>query len=192
MKNYIDKFLKEYKNSLNSWNNVLNAWENGNYLKPPKYASKMNGFLWQTLPINKDATSKFKQIFIKSNFSESMNSEPFEEYLKKAKSTDVAVSFLSKSKDTVLIVPTPDGDKNYTHLAEFIKSASITKQINFWKYVAKIIRKQLKELNDDDILYVYTHGHGVSYLHVRLEINKPKYFDPEKLDINKMEDYIFE
>jgi hypothetical protein len=192
MKELIDKFIvifNDIDNDKNSWKHVLQAWNNGDYLK---YDGKLNGFFWQTLPINKDATSEFKQIFRPTEFTNEMNSEAFDEYLNKAEKTDAAVSFWNRAKNTLLIVPTPQKGKNYAHLAEFMKNASPLKQKKFWKFVAKTIETELKELKKDDILYVSTHGHGVPYLHIRLEINKPKYFDPEKLYPHKMEFYKFE
>jgi len=55
--------------------------------------------------------------------------------------------------------------------------------------VATAIEEELKEIGEDDKLYISTHGHGVAYLHVRIEHTKPKYFDPKKLKISDMSFY---
>jgi hypothetical protein len=57
-------------------------------------------------------------------------------------------------------------------MKDFIDNASKTQQKEFWKKVSTELKKCLK-LNDK--IYVNTHGLGVNYFHLRLDI-RPKYY----------------
>jgi hypothetical protein len=76
------------------------------------------------------------------------------------------------NKDSLLIVPIPRKNKNYTTIKDFIDHASLVQQKYFWSLVAKNILKMLKI---HDKVYVSTHGTSVYYLHVRIDLT-PKYY----------------
>jgi len=105
-------------------------------------------------------------------------------------------SFLNLSKKSLLVVPVPlrdsqkasvpvplrDSQKanktfNYTTIKDFIDNAPQKQQIALWKHVAKLVKKLLKVV---DTVYINTHGLGVYYLHVRLDII-PKYYYSKRL-----------
>lgn len=95
--------------------------------------------------------------------------KPFEKYFDNYKSTTV---FKNLSGDATLVVPCPlNHQTEYTHLASFIRTASKSQIIEFWKTVG-IATQQLIQEQD---LWLSTAGLGVSWLHVRLD-NSPKYF----------------
>lgn len=186
LKMEISKPIKQ-KCKDHTWREVLDNWKNGFYLTMPEYAKDMPGFMWQTLPINKDATSIYKAQFKESSFNQPFDTKTYKPYM--TNTTDAGFIFLNKSGDTLLVVPNYKKGKNFAHLKNFMLNADISQQKEFWKLVAEAIESQLDELNDDDVLCVSTHGHGISYLHVRIEINKPKYYDPAKLIKSKMDFY---
>lgn len=173
-----------------SWNKVLESWENGGYLVLPEYATRMDGFFWRTLPINKQATSEYKQIFIQENFHiKNMDTNSFKDYINKGE--EYGSVFQNPKKDTTLVIPSYHSGQNFAHFALFLKNSTEEQKKGFFKLLASAIRQELNNMREDDVLYVYTHGHGVSYLHVRLEKNSPKYFDSRTLNPNKMDYYIY-
>jgi len=159
-----------------TWRTVLDYWKNGNPLVIPDYAKNMKGFEWRTLYINKDASSPYKEIFIESHFGQSADIKTFKDYM--INTYDAGFVIWNSKRDTKMVIPNYREGKNFAHLANFIKEADENQQKEFWKIVALAIEEELVKMKTDDKLYVSTHGHGVSYLHVRIEHNKPKYFDP--------------
>ncbi len=188
-----------------SWREVLDAWKCGQYLTIPEYAKDMDGFLWETLYINSNASSTYKQIFIETEFEEETPSqvdiETFLPYMKNTK--DAAFTFWNKEHDVKFVIPnyrrtsplvgeskkSMSEPLNFAHLIDFMTRASEELQKEFWKLVAISIEKELQKMDKDDKLYISTYGHDVNYFNVRIEYNKPKYFDPKKLSISKMTFY---
>ena len=146
------------------WKNVLNNWYNG--IKLPNYSKKIkNPYLWKTSYINKDESSLFKQEFIEDIFlDKDQNFNDFKTYINKSKNNNV-VSFLNLSGDTMLVVPIPKKNKNFSNLKNFIDEASNSQQKQFWKKVVIETRKLLK---NHDKVWISTHGFAVPYLHVRI------------------------
>ena len=50
---------------------------------------------------------------------------------------------------------------------------SILQQKKFWNCASKIIKNFLK--NNNNKIFISTHGHGVPYFHLRIS-KKPKYY----------------
>ncbi len=185
-----------------SWRAVLDAWKSGDYLKNP---TDLNGFEWRTLPVNFDASSEYKQIFIPSTFPDTPDNETFSKYFTssfdKTGKLPAGIVIWNKNHDTKMVIPNlnyskTSKSKNFSHLANFMLEADEEQQREFWKIVADAIEEELELLvnnqqNEGNKLYVSTHGHGVNYLHVRIEHDRPKYFDPEKLNVKKMTHYNF-
>ena len=158
------------------WKNVLNNWYNG--INLPNYSKKIkNPYLWKTSYINKDESSLFKQEFIEDIFlDKDQNFIDFKTYINKSKNNNV-VSFLNLSGDTMLVIPIPKKNKNFSNLKNFIDEASNSQQKQFWKKVVIETRKLLK---NHDKVWISTHGFAVPYLHVRISII-PKYYGNSKL-----------
>ena len=158
-------------------------------------------FYYLTSLCNKDLTNPYKDIFKDAlSLTKTMDSKPYDEYLDfpegvkgmikgmDYKCDDNICIFKSNiSKITTLIIPrkqyNDDGTlKNFTTIKEFIDNASHSHQVGFWKRVAEEIKKFL-EIHDQ--VYVYTHGNGVAYFHLRLEKNF-QYFENYHEEIKKM------
>jgi len=165
------------KLAINTWENVLNSWSNGNPLTIPEYATNMNGFEWRTLFINNDASSPYKEVFIESNFDNRFDIKTFKEYM--TNTHDAGFIIWNVKGDTKMVIPNYRQGKNFAHLANFMRQADQNQQKEFWKLVAKAVKEELAKMKTGDKLYVSTHGHGVAYLHVRIEHNRPRYFNPE-------------
>lgn len=91
---------------------------------------------------------------------------------------DAGFIFWNPAHNTKLIIPNYRKGQNFSHLKNFMDNADEEQQSEFWKIVVKAIEEELIKMKPNDLLYVSTHGHGIAYLHVRIEYNKPKYFDP--------------
>ena len=157
------------------WEKKLKDWENEKPLTYPKRISK--SFFWETSFLTEGLQEKYSQNFIESNYLNKLkqNHKSFNSHILKSKNK-YALSFYNLSKKTLLIVPCPRKNKNFTTLKDFIDNASITHQKKFWKYVSKKIKKELKKHKK---LWISTHGTGVPFLHVRIE-NYPKYYQTKK------------
>lgn len=134
-------------------------------------------FLWKTSPIRNGGNSFFKQECIRCNLlNVKSDSSAFDKYIKRSKNK-YATSFYNLSGDTLLVIPMPRKNKNFSNLNEFMKNASPLHIKKFWEYVYSEIQKLLPKEKE---LWVSTHGLGVPYLHLRIS-TKPKYYGSSKL-----------
>jgi hypothetical protein len=165
------------------WKDKIAEWENG---IPQTYPSDIKKrFFYQTSPITRDMDTEYEEKFIESNRLEKITQDydPFAEHFIKLKNKYVT-SFANLSKKSILVVPVPLCDNkesnkifNYTTIKDFIDNGPKNQQIVFWKYVVKLVKQLLKIV---DTVYINTHGLGVYYLHVRLDLT-PKYYYSKKL-----------
>jgi hypothetical protein len=156
------------------WSDVLNDWQNGIVQKYPENIK--NRFQWNTSVLKDDGNVPFKQSFkVDYRLPQDQDMRPYQEYIKKSKNKYV-VAFLNLTKDIILVVPMPIVKKNYATLKDFIDNAPIIQQQKFWKKVAKIAIKLMKE---KDKVWISVHGLGVAYTHVRLSTSPTYYFDKE-------------
>lgn len=162
-----------------TWSYVLNQWENGSYPIIPKNIN--NPFIWRTSVINSKKDLPYKEEFIENNnlISNKHDLDTYNSYFKqkKNKNKKYAINFNNFFGDTMLIIPTPQINKNYSNLFYFMKNASDKQQEEFWKEVVKQIKKLLKTNKN---LWVSTHGLGVNYLHIRI-CSYPKYYENSNL-----------
>jgi hypothetical protein len=158
------------------WKDILNNWDNGKFLEMPKYISKP--FYWRTNSV-KNQNSVYLDEFVETNSLPSKNSyQAFLDppiSLKKSKNSIIVAPNLSH--DTILIIPQIDknntlNELNYSSLFYFMKNAPKAKQIQLWKTVSFVIKKQLPLWKN---LWVSVHGNGVGYLHIRIS-KTPKYY----------------
>ena len=109
------------------------------------------------------------------NLPSTQNYKAFEEHF--INSTDkYVVSFPSNTPDTILVVPKPVANKNYTTLKDFIDNAPENQQQAFWKKVAKVAKSFMKK---HEKVWISIHGFGVAYTHVRIQTKPNYYFDNE-------------
>ena len=155
-----------------TWDEKLIQWSEGKYLKPP---ANISSFMWRTTPIIFDDNSKYKELFVPATFNNTPDNNTFSSYMVDDRS---AFIIWNAKKDTKMVIPGYRPGKNFANLAMFMKEADIKQQEEFWKTVALAIKEELVKMAKGQKLYISTHGFGVSYLHVRIEHDKPKYFDP--------------
>ena len=157
------------------WNTTLNNWKNNIPLTYPKKIKKP--FIWRTSVFKYDGNTKFKQEFINcTELDLKENYFDFQKYINLSPNKYVT-SFFNLSKDTILVIPIPKKNKNFSNLKNFIDQASKIQQKQFWKHVADIIEI---EKDKHQYLWVSTHGLSVPYLHVRISTS-PKYYHNSKL-----------
>lgn len=158
------------------WKTKLKQWENGYLMKYPSKVKKR--FFYETSPITPKMNTKYEHKFIESDRLEKLkpSHKKFQKHL--INKRDIA-HFANLPKTAILIVPVPRKHKNYATLKDFVDNASKSQQKKFWKCAAKSIKEMLKY---HDVIWVSTHGLGVPYLHLRIEV-EPKYYQTKKFTI---------
>ena len=154
------------------WKDKIELWKSGVYQTYPD--SIKSRFFYETFVCDKNMKNKYKEKFIESKQLQHITQDysSFIDYIQNSKNQYVT-SFINLSGDTLLIIPIPKKNKDYTTIKDFCDNASITQQKHFWKRVAIEIEKILR---DNDKIYVSTHGLGVPYFHLRLD-KIPKYYN---------------
>jgi hypothetical protein len=98
-----------------------------------------------------------------------LDTESFAEHFRRDR--DV-VTFASLGGDAVLVAPCPDpAGGNLAHLASFTATASPRRQQALWNAVGDAFAARIGARP----LWLSTAGHGVGWLHVRLD-SRPKYY----------------
>ena len=166
--------------SQKNWNSELSMWAKG---LPPenieRHALSSNiPIMWQTSPCTKGKMAYNyvdELVFGHTTSSKLMNAVPnydsFRSYIDNAPENDV-VSFYNLSGDTLLVVPTPSGNKNYSSILYFMQSASNEQIKLLWKRVAL---ETIKFVEKHNVAWISTHGLGVPWLHIRIS-SQPKYY----------------
>jgi hypothetical protein len=71
----------------------------------------------------------------------------------------------------VLVTPCPADDRDFSHLAQFTRAASSAQQDAYWHAVGDAVGARMGTRP----MWLSTAGHGVAWLHVRLD-SSPKYY----------------
>jgi len=152
------------------WKTVLKNWKNGKVFTYPRNIKRP--FMWRTSVILSDKNI-YKEEFVENKYLDirKQNYKAYNDYIRKSKNKYVT-SFINLSKDTLLIIPMPRKNKNFSTIKHFTDNASLLHQKKFWMYVEKIVQKKLKKKKK---LYISTHGLGVPYFHLRIS-EEPKYY----------------
>ena len=82
-----------------------------------------------------------------------------------------AVTFGNLGGDAILVAPCPEEQGNFAHLASFTASATAGRQDAVWRAVGEALASRMGPRP----LWLSTAGHGVAWLHVRLD-SSPKYY----------------
>jgi len=153
------------------WIDKINEWNNGVVLTYPKNIKSR--FFYETFVCDKNMNNEYKEKFIENNELDKLHEDynSYKKYIESSKNKYVT-SFHNLSGDTILIIPIPKKNKDFTTIKDFIDNSTLYQQKMFWKKVSKEIKKQLK---NNDKLYVSTHGLGIPYFHLRLS-KYPKYY----------------
>ena len=158
------------------WKEILYMWQNGMYPLYPK--SIKNRFMYETSICNSGLTNIYHEKFIEVEQLENIGNQnfgPFIEHIAMSLNKPVT-AFYNKSKDTLLIIPIPQKNKNFSTIKDFIDNASEKQQKYFWNRVSREI---LLFLTKNKNVFVSTHGLGVHYFHIRL-CKYPKYYKTTK------------
>ena len=153
------------------WKDKIELWKSGVYQTYPDTIKSR--FFYETFVCDKNMKNKYQEQFVESKELQRITQDyrPFIQYIQSS-SNKYVTSFVNLSGDTLLIIPIPKKNKDYTTIKDFCDNASITQQKQFWKRVAIEIEKILR---DNDKIYISTHGLGVPYFHLRLD-KIPKYY----------------
>lgn len=81
------------------------------------------------------------------------------------------VVFQNLGGDATMLVPRPNGDKDYCHLLSFMRQSPTETQHELWQNVGD---RMLRLVNDSP-RWLSTAGGGVAWLHVRID-SRPKYY----------------
>ena len=125
------------------------------------------GFRWECPPITAASVDRnFECVLLRSDtLSRQPESGPFAEFFTTARGASV-VGFPSLGGDAFLIAPCPLAEASvYPHLASFLRGAPPEQIHALWERVAQEVLARLSERP----LWLSTAGHGVAWLHVRLD-----------------------
>jgi hypothetical protein len=153
------------------WKDKIEEWKSGNYFVYPHNIK--NRFFYETYVCDKNMNNIYEDKLIENNNLDNIKQDysSFIKHITKSINKYVT-SFNNLSGDTILIIPIPKKNKDFTTIKDFCDNASITHQKAFWKKVANEIENILK---NNDKIYISTHGFGVYYFHLRLD-TYPKYY----------------
>lgn len=130
------------------------------------------GYCWECPPVTDATLSRpFECVFVQSPSLARMAPEPaaFAEHF--GPGADVA-TFASLGGDAVLVAPAPGAEGgDYAHLAAFARSAPQELQEALWEAVGRALAARIGTRP----VWLSTAGHGVGWLHVRLD-SRPKYY----------------
>ena len=160
------------------WKDKLKLWKTGEYQTYPKEIT--NRFFFETYVCDKKMNNKYKDIFIENNKLKiiKQNYSSFNNYIM-GSNNNYVTTFNNLSGDSLLVIPIPKKNKDFTTMKDFCDNASIAQQKQFWKKVAFEIEYLLKS---NENIYVSTHGLGEHYFHLRLD-KRPKYYKTKEFII---------
>ena len=166
-----------------SFADVLKLWQQDEsfilYFNQLLIDVPFDAYFWETPPVNnRNLYQPFEFVLVESNTLQwsSPNQNAYSKYFIE----DKIVSFPNLKMDATLISPSPiDTNSDYAHLANFVRTAPLNQILAFWKKVGKEYELAINE----DYLWLSTHGLGVSWLHVRIDIY-PKYYHHRAYKLN--------
>lgn len=135
-------------------------------------ALRMDACVWECPPLTAASLSRpFECVFLSSPSLGGLRPEPevFAEHFRRDRSV---VRFRNLGGDAVLVAPCPaDDGRDFSHLAQFVRTAAPEQQDALWQAVGDAMSARV----GTDPVWLSTAGHGVSWLHVRLD-SQPKYY----------------
>jgi hypothetical protein len=157
------------------WKHKIDEWHKG---MPLKYQSQIKSrFFYETYVCDKNMENTYNEVFIENKNLKDLIQDysSFSIYIDKSKNKYVTL-FSNLSNSSILIIPMPKRNKDFTTIKDFIDNSSHYQQKIFWKKVSNEIKKILKT---EDKIYVSTHGLGIPYFHLRLD-KVPKYYETKE------------
>lgn len=174
MYDYILNSSSRYVRSSISWSEQLKRWKNGHPLTYDRSIVR-SPFFYETSPVSFGGHETYRARTIQTREFDKLhqNYSSFKEHFGRAQISH----FWNKSSTAYLIVPRPDKGRCYLSIKHFIDAAPIQKQVMFWKEVSKQVSRLLRKYPK---LWVSTHGTGVHYFHLRVDLS-PKYYHSRDL-----------
>ncbi len=135
-------------------------------------ALPLDACVWECPAVTAANLSRsFECVFLESPSLAGMRPEPevFAEHFRPDRNV---VTFRNLGGDAVLVAPCPaGGGRDFSHLAQFVRSAAPEQQDALWQSVGEAMSARVS----GDPVWLSTAGHGVAWLHVRLD-SQPKYY----------------
>jgi hypothetical protein len=135
-------------------------------------ALPFRAYCWECPPVNDSTFSQpFECVFLESPSLARMPPDPgaFAEHFRTG--CDVVV-FDNLGADALLVAPCPgESGIDYAHLGAFAATAPLDRQAALWRTVGQAVQSRIGPRP----LWLSTAGHGVAWLHVRLD-SRPKYY----------------
>lgn len=134
-------------------------------------ASPFRAYFWEHPPLCKGTFDQpYEFVLVESRALEAVQADQqsFKSFFTTA---EKVVSFPNLRGDAQLIVPTPESDQGYPHLAQFCRSAPESTIDQLWQKTGQLLNERMEEENR----WLSTSGLGVHWLHLRWD-RRPKYY----------------
>ncbi len=152
-----------------------NAWRSDESFRAFWIASlgevPFDAYCWECPPVSDGNRSRpFECVLIASPSLSRMGTDPdaFAEHFRPDREV---VTFNNLGGDAMLVAPCPEGQGDFAHIASFTANASAARQDALWRAVGEAMVARIGPRP----LWLSTAGHGVAWLHVRLD-SSPKYY----------------
>jgi len=156
--------------------NVLRGWSSSGPMRERWLgwlrALALDAYVWECPPVTAASLSRpFECVFLSSPSLGGLRPEP-EVFAAHFSPDRSAVSFRNLGGDALLVAPCPaDDGRDFSHLAQFVRAAEPERQDALWQRVGEAMDARV----GSDPVWLSTAGHGVAWLHVRLD-SSPKYY----------------
>jgi hypothetical protein len=172
-------FDQESRGQPLSWRSALAAWKSpdfGIYFSKCLAESPWQAFFWETPALAADGLdSPFECVTVEAATLATTRADitPFATQLARLDPACQVGAFPNLSGDAHLIVPRSiNANADYAHLGVFVRTAPPSQITELWSVVAETAEANLAVARR---LWISTAGHGVSWLHVRID-TRPKYY----------------
>lgn len=160
-----------------SWGRVIELWRTASgfraFFNDLLADLPWSAFRWETPPVTRHGLDRtFESVVLDApELDRAANPADFAEPLERAGNTAVA-RFANLGGDALLVVPVPvAAESAYAQIGAFVRHAPELQRDAFWQCVGEAVHERL----GDRPLWLNTAGHGVPWLHVRLD-DRPKYY----------------
>ena len=133
-----------------------------------------SGYRWETPPVTLDTIDReFEFVLLDSpSLVQPPDAKTFASYFTAAEPYTGVVVFENLGKDALLVVPSPQADDSvYAHIGAFTRNGPNPQIHALWQTVGRTMQQRITH----QPVWLSTEGHGVSWLHIRLD-SQPKYY----------------
>jgi hypothetical protein len=130
-----------------------------------------DSYCWECPALSDESRgAAFECVFVSSPSLARMGTDP-EAFAEHFRPGCELVIFDNLGGDARLVAPCPEKSGNFAHLGSFTATASAERQDALWNAVGEAVTSRI----GPKPLWLSTAGHGVAWLHVRLD-SRPKYY----------------